>query len=98
MTLGKSLDPIASPYHSSALEPIHSIDSKMEGKGLKKRIGGIDGRVNGKGGESLAILACGGSQFHLLALLECLLLSMVLCLPSLFIPKDDIRLVSNGLG
>ena len=24
-------------YHSSALEPIHSIESKMEGKGLKKK-------------------------------------------------------------
>ena len=30
------LTPIAYPYHSSALEPIHSIDSKMEDKGLKK--------------------------------------------------------------
>ena len=27
---------IAYPYHSSALEPMHSIASKMEGKGLKK--------------------------------------------------------------
>ena len=31
------LTPIAYPYHSSALEPIHSIDSKMKGKGLKKK-------------------------------------------------------------
>ena len=31
------LTPIAYPYHSSALEQIHSIDSKMEGKGLKKK-------------------------------------------------------------
>ena len=30
------LIPIAYPYPSSALEPIHSIDSKSEGKGLKK--------------------------------------------------------------
>ena len=30
------LTPKAYPYHSSALEPIHSIDSKTEGKGLKK--------------------------------------------------------------
>ena len=35
MTLGKSLDSIAYPYYSSALEPIHSIDSKMEGEGPK---------------------------------------------------------------
>ena len=27
------LTPIAYPYHYSALEPIHSIDSKIEGKG-----------------------------------------------------------------
>ena len=30
------LAPIAYPYHSSALEPIQSIDSKMEAKGLEK--------------------------------------------------------------
>ena len=31
------LTSIAYPYNSSALEPIHSIDSKKEGKGLKKK-------------------------------------------------------------
>ena len=36
MILGSHLSPIAQPYCSSALEPIICIDSKTEGKSLKR--------------------------------------------------------------